>query len=134
MVAPPSSTPNTASSRPAPPLPKSAQTGFQPAQARLLCPSRYEPSRVGIAVPQGGLDRLTDLRRAGKRLSEKSYLHEAGATGLEPATSGVTGRRSNQLSYAPERNEMGRWGAAQRGKSSGWRGLAAESLREVDLG
>ena len=29
----------------------------------------------------------------------------AGATGLEPAASGVTGRRSNQLSYAP----AGRW-------------------------
>ena len=30
----------------------------------------------------------------------------AGATGLEPATSGVTGRHSNQLSYAPA-GEMG---------------------------
>jgi hypothetical protein len=26
---------------------------------------------------------------------------EAGATGLEPATSDVTGRRSNQLNYTP---------------------------------
>ncbi len=25
----------------------------------------------------------------------------AGVTGLEPATSGVTGQRSNQLSYTP---------------------------------
>ena len=30
----------------------------------------------------------------------------AGATGLEPATSGVTGRRSNQLNYAPEALSM----------------------------
>ena len=30
-------------------------------------------------------------------------------TGLEPATSGVTGRRSNQLSYSPE----GRRGISQ---------------------
>ena len=29
----------------------------------------------------------------------------AGVTGLEPATSGVTGQRSNQLSYTP--NEAG---------------------------
>ncbi len=27
----------------------------------------------------------------------------AGVTGLEPAASGVTGQRSNQLSYTPER-------------------------------
>ena len=31
------------------------------------------------------------------------HLPPTGATGLEPATSGVTGRRSNRLSYAPKR-------------------------------
>src|SRR5687767_6323040 len=33
-------------------------------------------------------------------------LPGAGATGLEPATSGVTGRRSNRLSYAPVRGTV----------------------------
>ncbi len=33
-------------------------------------------------------------------------LFKAGATGLEPATSGVTGRRSNQLNYAPGRGTV----------------------------
>jgi hypothetical protein len=32
----------------------------------------------------------------------KQAVPKAGATGLEPATSGVTGRRSNRLSYAPK--------------------------------
>ena len=31
----------------------------------------------------------------------------AGVTGLEPAASGVTGRRSNQLSYTPFGEEYG---------------------------
>ena len=30
----------------------------------------------------------------------------AGATGLEPATSGVTGRRYNQLNYAPAKGSI----------------------------
>ncbi len=35
-------------------------------------------------------------------------ISETGATGLEPATSGVTGRRSNQLNYAPGRTNLSR--------------------------
>ena len=31
----------------------------------------------------------------------------AGVTGLEPAASGVTGRRSNQLSYTPSGEDIG---------------------------
>ena len=37
---------------------------------------------------------------------EKLLQIETGATGLEPATSGVTGRRSNQLNYAPAREAL----------------------------
>ena len=37
----------------------------------------------------------------GERHDIISVKYLAGATGLEPATSCVTGRRSNQLNYAP---------------------------------
>jgi hypothetical protein len=47
------------------------------------------PATTGHAGSPNRTNRFT------KRLSE------TGATGLEPAASGVTGRRSNQLSYAP---------------------------------
>ena len=45
---------------------------------------------------------LVDREAATVLQLRSSAVHRgAGATGLEPATSGVTGRRSNQLSYAP---------------------------------
>jgi hypothetical protein len=37
-----------------------------------------------------------------KPLISDSYRFMAGTTGLEPATSAVTGQRSNQLSYVPK--------------------------------
>ncbi len=48
---------------------------------------------------RGGRRGRRDPRAARHRTSRG--FSGAGATGLEPATSGVTGRRSNQLSYAP---------------------------------
>ena len=41
------------------------------------------------------VDTVAKARRDGRKCGE------AGATGLEPATSAVTGQRSNLLSYAP---------------------------------
>ena len=39
---------------------------------------------------------------AGSPFGETEASRMAGSTGLEPAASGVTGRRSNQLNYDPE--------------------------------
>ena len=54
--------------------------------------------RPAFAVYFKTIDQARPTRPKGK---PKGGVTKAGATGLEPATSGVTGRRSNQLSYAP---------------------------------
>ena len=56
---------------------------------------------VGIDVHAALVRLPPEVTCAFGRSTELSAFFLAGATGLEPATSGVTGRRSNQLSYAP---------------------------------
>ena len=41
------------------------------------------------------------LRLSLRKNLRKTLENVAGSTGLEPAASGVTGRRSNQLNYDP---------------------------------
>ena len=66
---------------------------------------------------------------AGKELGEPggSAGTLAGATGLEPATSGVTGRRSNQLSYAPWRAGIAKYRSRARKAGCGRGGARRNS-------
>ena len=73
--------------------------------------------RADRRVFQSDLPRPASDRQAGTQTART----RAGATGLEPATSGVTGRRSNQLNYAP----VGRRIVAARFRTG--RGVCAEA-------
>ena len=82
-----------------------ARHGRAEAATRARAPRRD----VAAGSPLADREASPQLARAsGPRLSRGASQGRcagsepvAGATGLEPATSGVTGRRSNQLSYAP---------------------------------
>ena len=51
---------------------------------------------------------MRGMERGLRSSLRKIPANRTGATGLEPATSGVTGRRSNQLNYAPGRTNLSR--------------------------
>ena len=64
---------------------------------------RYRPRRLrdaSVARRRRGAEEMDRARVS--RSTREPCIHRTGATGLEPATSGVTGRRSNRLNYAPE--------------------------------
>ena len=69
-----------------------------------------QPDRRPTAVPATGTragSTLGQSQMSTKKAAGLQRLWGAGATGLEPATSGVTGRRSNRLSYAPVGRQYG---------------------------
>src|SRR2546423_678956 len=59
------------------------------------------------------------LRGRTRDAGHGSGASKAGATGLEPATSGVTGRRSNQLNYAPRRRRSVAISLCRSGRAGG---------------
>src|SRR6266487_3901469 len=86
-----------------PPPPSVAST----ARVLPLAHSRTAAERTGTwygmdpEAAVGTLQHKKNPRRDGAGVSKSTVLR-AGLTGLEPATSGVTDRHSNQLSYSPK--------------------------------
>ena len=77
--------------------------GFQLSFRRGL----RSPGLAPATTPPGRGFEPCPLNAKSARLNRRSFNSTmAGPTGLEPATSGVTGLRSNQLSYDPARGDF----------------------------
>jgi hypothetical protein len=62
---------------------------------------------MGNCICSGWSRDLAPAKKLGLRIPRNPLIFRAGPTRLELATSGVTGRRSNQLNYDPQNNSMG---------------------------
>ena len=74
------------------------------AEAKCLSPGAGgHPGAASVSIGSRVWASMAQTSRTTLRAKiADSRQKAAGATGLEPATSGVTGRHSNQLSYAPQ--------------------------------
>ena len=80
--------------------PTTEHAALQPFQAE----KRLTKCLCGLTRATAGKPAVVCAYRGNKNMRVcRSFT---GATGLEPATSGVTGRRSNQLNYAPGDGEV----------------------------
>ena len=93
----------------------SVPSGTQNSAARRI--------RRVVLSPPGGREESQDL--ASRNFCLRGDV-EARMTGLEPATSGVTGRCSNQLSYIPKIGATGTRLAADFGDVKGTRRVVAQ--------
>ena len=84
----------------------------QPAERRKLILSLFaqvwaKDGQIVAVKPNTAFARYftaaSEVRAKHPKSDADGEATKAGATGLEPAASGVTGRRSNRLSYAPAR-------------------------------
>ena len=82
----------------------------EPAERRKLILSLFaqvwaKDNRIGAVKPNTAFANYftaaSEVRNQHPKADADDEATKAGATGLEPATSAVTGQRSNQLSYAP---------------------------------
>ena len=101
-------------------------TGCGPRPGWVACSATTTGVHWAPVPKQTEVRRMRKRRRRSPKVPQLQALQRAGATGLEPATSGVTGRRSNQLSYAPEGSSDGPVGSGPGANLAGTRRRRAD--------
>ena len=85
-----------------------------PFRRRVTTPVRPPSGKEVAAISEALINLYVVVDRADFPIDEVGLWKMAGTTGLEPATSAVTGQRSNQLNYVPRvEPESPKWRAVE---------------------